>query len=102
MLAWRDHAARAAAFAGLYADPGFADARRATEPNGPWLTAMHILFLRPTPAHPAAGKPIPLGGQLLLMNERRPGAPLPPPLEGPQRSRIWRSDPAGACPQASP
>lgn len=53
MLHWPDWNTRAAAFAALYADPGFAAAIAATQPDGPWLTRFHVLFLTSSVAHPA-------------------------------------------------
>jgi hypothetical protein len=73
MLRWTGHAARDAAFAGLYTDPGFAAARQATEPSGSWLAAMHVLFARETPAHPSSGDAPDCDEDVLAIDEVRPG-----------------------------
>ena len=73
MLHWPDWNARAAAFDALYADPGFAAAVAATQPDGPWLTRFHVLFLTPSVAHPASSGDVSGTIDELCLDEVVPG-----------------------------
>lgn len=73
MLHWPDWNSRAQAFSSLYADPGFATAIAATQPDGPWLERFHVIFLSPSLAHPGEAGLHDNGVDELVLEEVRPG-----------------------------